>query len=94
MEGHEELSAQERHDQGHELTDGDIRELERGEQQTATDADAAADADGEKGDNGADVDATYTRNDDGSYTRDADGVQGSFGPDGFTPAGESHGHWL
>lgn len=48
------LSAQEKHDQGHELTDADVRELEHGETQTATDADETGD-EGDKGDEPASV---------------------------------------
>lgn len=75
-----ELTTKERHDLGHELTDADVRELERGEAQNADD-----DAAGDKGDDGADVAETYTESGYGTYTRDSDGVRGKFTPAGFEP---------
>lgn len=77
----ETRSVKERHDAGEELTDADVRELERGEVQ-----EQAADDEHElETDTDSDGAAQFHENGDGTYTRESDGVVGRFTPAGFEP---------
>lgn len=95
----QELTAQEKHDQGLELTDADVAELEHGPAAAAAPQEpAGADEPAEPADTStgpaegasepqAAAQEPYIDNGDGTYTRSTDGARGRFTPEGFVVEG-------